>query len=46
MTNNLEIGGIYTIDYLIDEIGAEKLERLIKDGIIFKIDIGSYEYYG
>jgi len=46
MKNNLEIGGIYTIEHLIDEIGSFKLETMIKEGLIFKNGIGTYEYGG
>ena len=46
MTNNLEIGGIYTIVQLIDKIGSFKLETMIKEGLIFKNGIGTYEYGG
>jgi len=46
MTTNLQIGETYTIEQLIDEIGSFKLETLIKEGLIFKNGIGTYEYGG
>jgi len=44
--HNLQIGEIYSIEELIDEIGSYKLETMIKEGLIFKNGIGTYEYGG
>ena len=46
MKTNLQIGETYKIEQLIDEIGSFKLDTMIKEGLIFKIGIGRYVYYG
>ena len=44
--NNLQIAETYSIEELIDKIGSFKLETMIKEGLIFKNGIGTYEYGG
>lgn len=46
MGNNLKIGEIYTLEYLLDEIGVFSLDKMVKGGLIFKREVGEYEYYG
>ena len=42
----LVLSAEYSLEELLDKIGAKKLDQYIKEGLIFKIGIGRYVYYG
>ena len=41
-----EIGKRYLLEMLIVQFGHEKVLKYIEDGLLFRVDVGVYEYYG